>query len=50
MERSKEIVSQLKEDGFDEKQILDAMCDGEFLKSSGIDQETAEVIYHLIRG
>jgi len=46
---AKQIIEDLKENGFDESQILDAMCDGSFLDSEGIDQETAEEIHEICK-
>ena len=44
-EKAKKIIGELREDGFDDQQIADAMEDGEYLGKAGIDQETAEEIH-----
>lgn len=36
--------------GFDLEQIKDSVCDGAFLKESGMDQDIAEEIYSLLGG
>ena len=43
-----EIVSRLRAEGYDDKQIADAMCDGQYLDQAQISQETAEEVYNSI--
>ena len=48
-EKSTKIINSLLEDGYDWEQIAESMLDGEWLKSEGIDQETAEEIYDICK-
>jgi hypothetical protein len=47
---AQEIISDLTSQGFDREQIADAMCDGEYLASEYIDENTAAEVYALCRG
>lgn len=38
---AKEIYDDLRKQGFDDQQIADAACDGEWLGNEGIDEKTA---------
>ena len=45
------IIKDLRDKGFDDQQIIDAMEDGEYLGKAGIDQQTAEEVHTaLIEG
>ena len=48
MSDAQAIIDDLKAQGFDSEQILAAMQDGEYLKSEGISQETAERVHATI--
>ena len=41
---AREIIATLTAEGFDHSQITDAMCDGEYLGTEGIDQATSEAV------
>lgn len=47
---TKQLISDLKKDGFDDQQIIEAMCDGLYLLQAGIDQDTAEEVYNYLKG
>ena len=42
-------IDYLREEGFDDEQIIDAMMDGEYLSNEEITQETAEEIISILR-
>ena len=45
----KQFIEDLRDQGFDDQQIADAMEDGEYLGKTGIDQETAEEIHACLK-
>ena len=45
---AQEIIYDLLVEGFDNSQIKDAMCDGEYLKKEGINQEISEEIHSYL--
>ena len=45
---AQEKIDELKAQGYDKVQIIDAICDGEFLKAENIDKETAEEVYNIL--
>jgi len=47
-EEADETIKSLVSDGYDHGQIIDAMCDGEFLSKAGIVQEVAEEICSIL--
>lgn len=48
MSKAQELFEKLTEDGFDEKQVKEAMCDGEYLEKAGIDQDTADELFNIL--
>lgn len=51
--KAQSLISDLKEDGFDHKQIADILCDGEALENleaEGIGQVVIEEAYALVSG
>ena len=46
--RAKEIIKELQQEGFSDRDILDAMNDGNYLKKQDITQTVAEEINHIL--
>lgn len=47
--KAKEIIRDLKSEGFDNKQIRDIMEDGAYLGEEGISQEVAEEVHAMVK-
>lgn len=47
---ARELISDLKKNGFDLQQIKDALCDGDFLAKEGYnDQAVVEEAYEIVK-
>lgn len=46
---AKLLIEELTSKGITKADIADAMCDGNFLKDAGINQDTAEEIYDFCK-
>jgi uncharacterized protein (UPF0335 family) len=46
-DKARDIIEDLRAQGYDDKQISDAMADGEYLGKAGIDQDAAEEVYNI---
>jgi len=48
-DKARDIIEDLRAQGYDDKQIMDAMCDGEYLaKRPDITQDLAEEVYDIM--
>jgi len=50
MSGADDFIALLLEEGFNYKQIADAMCDGEYLAKTNLTQDTVEEIYDICNG